>query len=120
MGDLSTNFSRREFACHCGCGADDISPRLVAILQQMREALGAPLIITSGVRCLEHNARVGSKSNSAHVAGLAVDIECTGSRLRHALVALAVQAGINRIGIGRRFVHLDISETLPQQVLWLY
>lgn len=120
MGDLSTHFSRHEFACKCGCGEADIDRRLVAILQQMREAIGEPLNITSGVRCTTYNAKVGGKPGSAHVAGLAVDIACTDSHLRHELIRLAVQAGICRIGVHKHFVHLDISKTLPQQVMWLY
>lgn len=120
MGDLTKNFSRREFACKCGCGAADIDRRLVANLQQMREAVGRPLSITSGVRCLVHNSRVGSKPTSAHVSGQAVDVACFDSHLRHELVRLALQAGIHRIGVHKHFVHLDVSETLPQQVLWMY
>ena len=36
MGDLTDNFSRSEFACKCGCGADAISLDLVERLQLLR------------------------------------------------------------------------------------
>jgi uncharacterized protein YcbK (DUF882 family) len=120
MGDLTTNFSRREFACRCGCGADHICPQLLAILQQIREAVGHMLEIESGVRCMDHNLRVGGKPNSAHPRGLAVDIVCHSSRLRFQLVSLALQAGVTRIGIGKTFVHLDIDDSLTPRVVWLY
>jgi uncharacterized protein YcbK (DUF882 family) len=120
MGDLTTNFDRSEFACHCGCGRDDIDLQLVAILQQMREAVGHRLDIESGVRCVQHNLKEGGRPNSAHLRGKAADIKCPNSRLRFELVALAIQAGIRRIGIGETFVHLDNDETLAPDVLWLY
>lgn len=120
MGDLTANFNRAEFACHCGCGKANISPALVAILQQIREAAGRPLTIESGVRCFDHNIKVGGKPNSAHTRGLAVDIVCTDSRQRHELVNLALQAGISRIGIGKTFVHIDIDTSLAPRVIWLY
>jgi hypothetical protein len=28
--------------------------------------------------------------------------------------------GVQRIGIGQTFLHIDVSRTLPQQVVWLY
>lgn len=120
MGDLTTNFDRSEFACPCGCGKDNIDLHMVAILQQMREAVGHRLDIESGVRCKQHNLDVDGKPNSAHLRGKAVDIICPSSRHREELVRLALQAGIRRIGIGKTFVHLDTDETLPQDVIWLY
>lgn len=120
MDALTSNFSRHEFACHCGCGADHIDLTLVAILQQIREAVGHMLEIESGVRCMEHNLKVGGKANSSHPRGKAVDIVCPNSRLRYHLVRLALQAGITRIGIGKTFVHIDIDESLTPAVVWLY
>ena len=66
MGDLSKNFSRSEFKCPT-CDADNISPALVADLQRLRDAIGSPLSITSGVRCKAHNKAVGGVEGSAHV-----------------------------------------------------
>ena len=36
MGDLTENFSRREFACTCNCGADGIDMELVEALERVR------------------------------------------------------------------------------------
>lgn len=57
---------------------DELMPnvKLTAIkLELVRKALGKPIIITSGYRCLALNARVGGVSTSAHTKGLAVDFK---------------------------------------------
>lgn len=74
MGDLTQNFSRREFTCHCGCGANDIDLGLVNRLQLLRDVLDTPIRINSGVRCKAHNEAIGGSPRSKHVRGLAADI----------------------------------------------
>ena len=74
MGDLSRNFSRKEFTCPCGCGSSDVEPLLVATLQRLRDAAGKPITINSGVRCKKHNAQVGGVADSQHLRGRAADI----------------------------------------------
>ncbi|GHV45315.1 hypothetical protein FACS1894204_04130 [Synergistales bacterium] len=65
MGDLTTNFSRKEFACQCGCGYDDIDSRVVVMAQTIREAVGAPVRINSGCRCMKRNIDVGGVAIAA-------------------------------------------------------
>lgn len=67
MGDLSKDFSSWEFRCPCGCGAELISPVLITKLQQSREVLGRPIDVTSGVRCIMYNEKIGGYSNSPHI-----------------------------------------------------
>lgn len=43
-------------------------------LDPLREAWKAPLIVTSGFRCKELNAKVGGVNNSQHTTGEAADI----------------------------------------------
>lgn len=114
MGDLTRNFSRREFVCKCGCGDDKIDPELVDRLQFLRNALSRSISITSGVRCVAHNASVGGVENSTHVKRIAVDISTEGSSDRGAKLNAAISAGFRFIGIGRDFLHLDLrtSESL--------
>lgn len=71
---ISKNFARFEFACHCNCGADTIDAGLIKVLQEIRDHFGKPVTVTSGVRCIRHNARVGGVSNSQHLNGRAADI----------------------------------------------
>ena len=44
-------------------------------LDEIREKYGKPIIITSGYRCQELNTKVGGKSNSFHLKGLAADLK---------------------------------------------
>lgn len=44
-------------------------------LDDIREKYGKPIIITSGYRCKELNKKVGGKSNSFHLKGLAADLK---------------------------------------------
>ena len=44
-------------------------------LDEIREKYGKPIIITSGYRCSELNKKVGGKSNSFHLKGLAADLK---------------------------------------------
>lgn len=47
---------------------------LCELLEQVREVVGGPLIVSSGVRCPELNARVGGSKNSQHMRCEAADI----------------------------------------------
>ena len=44
------------------------------VLDPLREAWGSPIIVTSGYRCPELNARVGGARTSYHLRGMAADI----------------------------------------------
>ena len=50
--------------------------RLAQGLQDVRDLLQYPILISSGYRCLELNTVIGSKPSSAHVKGLAADFIC--------------------------------------------
>ena len=122
MGDVSSNFSRIEFACKCGCGFDKIEPRLVFMLQRIRDALGEPLRVNSGCRCERHNAKVGGVEKSWHMEGLAADLSCaSGSGRLYAVIRELYEGGrIKQLAYCRRyvsrdFVHVDCGEKRTQQ-----
>ena len=48
------------------------------VLQPLRDAIGKPIIVTSGYRSPEVNRRVGGSSTSAHCYGCAADIHVPG------------------------------------------
>ena len=112
-------FKPAELAC-THCGDLKISTDLLTRIDRLRDAVGIPLIVTSGYRCPEWNAKISRVEKSAHVNGYAVDIKVFNSRTRLLIVQNALALGFNRIGISRSFVHLDIDPDKPQQVLWLY
>lgn len=47
---------------------------LIVVLDQIREAWGSPIIITSGYRCPKLNTAVGGSKTSSHMTGYAVDM----------------------------------------------
>ena len=77
MATDTKNFKVSEFACHCGCGFDDIDQRVVNMAQAIRDELGVPVHINSGCRCEKHNARSGGVKGSKHTKGLAADLSCS-------------------------------------------
>lgn len=44
------------------------------VLQPLRNALGCPIVITSGFRCAVLNKKVGGQPNSQHLMGQAADL----------------------------------------------
>lgn len=121
---ITGHFRRKEFACGCGCGLDNVDLRLVFMLQRIRTVRGAPLRITSGCRCAAHNKSVGGAKQSAHLpdeSGVchAADVVCDTCADRFAVVSAALKAGITRIGIYKSHVHLDNSTARKQSIIWL-
>jgi uncharacterized protein YcbK (DUF882 family) len=98
----------------------DMNAEFVYRLDMLRMLCGFPLIINSGYRTPKHNKAVGGKPSSAHLKGLAADIQVSDSRQRFQLKRLAHMLGFRRIGNGATFVHLDLDESLPQDVEWNY
>lgn len=100
----------------------NLHPDFLLELTAMEQELRLPFHITSGYRAPEHNATVGGVSGSAHtqLPCRAVDIACTQSGARFAIVGAALQRGFTRIGIGETFIHLDRDPTKPQSVMWSY
>ena len=77
----TAHFARWEFACdHNACGGFpvEMDPVLLEKLEALRNALGRPVIITSGVRCEARNAEVGGIAGSRHLSGKAADLYCPG------------------------------------------
>ena len=99
---------------------ENIDRDLIFALEKLERESGLELEFSSGYRCKECNARVGGVKNSAHLRGKAVDIMIGNSAERWKVLFFAVSFGFRRMGIGRRFVHLDLDLNLPQDVLWLY
>ena len=112
---LSANFWEHEFACHCGCGQSNVHPKLVSLLQRIRDGTG-PLRITSGVRCPKHNKEVGGADASWHMlrgtVGYAADFTYAGGSMPPAailkLYVLADQTGAKGLGLYSGRIHADV------------
>ena len=105
------HFGRHEFACKCGkCGGYPVEPAesLIRVLDDIREAVGLPMYVTSGIRCKQHNANVGGASSSRHMNGDAADIMCpdkTPSELY--TIACAKMGNSGGIGLYSWGIHVD-------------
>lgn len=76
MGNLSKHFSKKEFACPCGCGFDTPTEELLLSLEKLRGEVGDKAItVTSGCRCRKSNK---GANDSQHVTGNAADIRVKG------------------------------------------
>ena len=94
--------------------------KMLSMLDEVREMYGKPISINSGYRTIRHNAKVGGKSKSSHLKGLAVDIACSTSRDRYSLLEALKSVGFNRIGIAKSFIHVDLDFDKTQNVIWTY
>jgi len=103
---LTTNFRLREFQCR-HCGTAKLDRDLLERLQALRTYLRAPVTITSGYRCPEHNAAVGGSPGSQHVEGTAADIRAEG--YTHAQVADAAELFFHDGGLGRYSGHTHVD-----------
>lgn len=90
------------------------------MLDDARSLAGIPFRINSGFRSKEHNAYIGGSKYSSHCYGYAVDIHCTDSRSRSILINSLREAGFNRFGIGKTFIHADNDPEKDPNVIWLY
>lgn len=102
------NFSPGERNLHCPCcGEFYLDPVSFDALQRVRRAVGRPIKVNSGHRCLFHNARVGGKPLSMHKR-VAFDVRLEGHRLRDLLEA-ARKAGFRGFGYYATFLHVDMG-----------
>jgi len=114
-------FKKYEFDSPDDPGSgNEMSGTLIGKLERLRSNCGFPIHINSGFRTPEHNSEIGGKDSSAHLRGRAVDISCRSSAQRYQLIKEALGLGFKRIGIGDTFIHLDVDESLPQNVIWTY
>lgn len=113
-GDGSTaHFARTAFACDCQgayCdgfpGAMDLG--LLLKLEALRNALDAPVVITSGLRCETRNAEVGGIPGSKHLSGQAADLYAPGIAITR-VASIAESLGLGTILYpDQGFVHCEV------------
>lgn len=119
---ITDHFDTREFACQCGeCGetGEGISRLLVYTLEDIRRQFGKPMIVTSGIRCPQHNEKVGGANHSRHLPRTAdaADIRVDSDDDRFILEKLAKDKGCS-VGVADNFIHIDVRPGKP--VYWTY
>ena len=105
---VSPHFRLAEFQCRC-CGNVQLHPELLVKLENLRDAWGSPLLLTSGFRCSRHNKKVNGAEASLHLRGQAADIVVL-EDVQEEFIEAAEKTGFNQaIPYGKRnFVHLGI------------
>ncbi len=105
-------FTRDEFRCKCGgkyCNGFPAEPAeaTVRAVDKIRERLGVPVTISSGLRCPTHNANEGGVSNSNHLTGLAADLHSSATPAAMKEAAEAVLGNTGGIGLYKWGIHVD-------------
>jgi|TARA_R100000700_G_C3065369_1_gene78146 zinc D-Ala-D-Ala carboxypeptidase len=118
------NYTEFDSPDELGSG-QNMSPKILEMLDQAREKYDKPIKITSGYRTQAYNEDLKARGykaskNSSHLKGLAVDIHCNNSKDRFELVDILLDVGFNRIGIANTFIHADIDEDKPTHLIWTY
>ena len=110
---LSAHFKVREFACGDGSDAILVAPRLVMVLESIRTHFGSAVVINSGYRTPQYNAKVGGVTDSQHCYGTAADIVVRGKTPAQ-VAAYARQLMPDWGGVGvyakKGFTHIDVRE----------
>src|SRR5688572_18078516 len=115
---MTYHFNDEELRCKCGCRLLKLNRGFREALEAIRDKLKRPMVVTSGVRCSEHNEAVGGHPKSLHVGDvamhhgqtgcMAVDIATPNGAYRGDLFRIAWHNGWS-IGWNakRGFLHLD-------------
>lgn len=113
---LSENFDSSEFVCFC-CGKlpkHGINPKLIDLLQAIRDKLGRAITVTAkgGYRCPNQNKLSRGRPKSQHLLGNAADIQVSGMSADEVHYYLSTHFNQRCKGLGRydTFTHVDVRE----------
>lgn len=107
---ISEHFKVREFAQKdFQCDKVIVDTELIDVLEDIRAHFNKPVIVTSGYRTPEYNAKIGGVKNSQHTKGTAADIKVYGIPTREVQKYLKHKYP-DKYGIGSylTFTHIDI------------
>lgn len=114
-------FSQSDFdKCNPPCEIESMDDYFMRKLDIARMAAGIPFIITSAFRNKEWELKQGRNGTSSHTKGLAVDLKAENSVNRHKIIVALLSVGLNRIGIGKNFIHVDMDTNKAPNVIWHY
>lgn len=102
------------------CSVSDMDEDFLDKLLFAQKLCGCKFRITSAFRTVSYEKSKGRSGRSAHCLGKAVDISTIDSKTRYIVVAALLNAGFNRIGIGKNFVHVDDDMKRVHPVIFHY
>ena len=106
------HIKKHEIACKCGkyCNGypTEMKRGVLTVADRTREHFGSPAIVSSGLRCKQHNANVGGVSNSRHLSGKAIDFCIKGKTAAQVLAYVQKQPETRyAYAIDSQYVHVD-------------
>ena len=112
-------FRLEEFNC-THTNLNEMDHEFLVKLDELRERVGFPFIITSGYRDATHpaEARKAEPGTGTHCQGIAADIKVSNGFERMNIVHEALKLGFGGIGVSKSFIHIDGRKTTP--VMWTY
>lgn len=129
------HFTLEELTCPCGCGRMEMDDSFMKKVVCVRNITARPMIITSGFRCPDYNAKISKTGrNGPHTTGRALDIHIYGANVIGLIVwfyhvnilnpQLHGGVGLNQQGeYHKRFLHIDDLEDTaehPRPRVWTY
>ena len=102
-----------------------MEPSVIEKLDIARDIYGHPIIINSGFRTIARHKYLTEKgyptsANSSHLLGWAADLHVDNSARRYLLIEALLDAGFNRIGIAKSYLHVDLDPEKPSNQIWVY
>lgn len=107
---ISEHFKVKEFAQKdFRCDKIIVDTELIDALEDIRTHFNKPVIVTSGYRTPEYNAKIGGVKNSQHTKGTAADIKVSSIPAREVQKYLKHKYQ-DKYGIGSypTFTHIDV------------
>lgn len=110
-------FTRDEFACKCKqygtayCNGYPVEPsqKLVKLAEKVRAHFNAPITVSSGIRCKQHNINQGGVANSRHTLGTAMDFAVKGKTAAQVLAYVKTLPEVAYCyAINGTYVHMDV------------
>jgi uncharacterized protein YcbK (DUF882 family) len=109
-------FKRNEFECGCGkkyCNGypSEMDKTVIDVLQRAREYFKMPILITSGLRCVQYNKIVGGIPNSKHIYGKAADCSLNSDSSNDKMFCawFKKQPEVSYTYTGFKAVHFDVK-----------
>lgn len=114
-------FTQSDFdQCTPSCMLEDMNPTFMELLDSARHIAKIPFIPTSGFRSEIWEREQGRDGTSSHTKGLAIDLKADNSVTRFKIINALISIGLNRIGIGENFIHVDMDKSKTSKVIWHY